>query len=151
MTTGVTRRSALRGAAVTAIGVVSGFLVARRSAAARESEPGAQANAYGPPAPSRLQRIATITEIPRGGGIILNNPPIVLARGGSGAIRAFSAICTHQGCTVSHITNDVIVCPCHGSSFSLATGRVIRGPATQPLPRVRVTVRNGTIYQAPKS
>jgi cytochrome b6-f complex iron-sulfur subunit len=49
------------------------------------------------------------------------------------AFVALSAICTHEGCTVSFVKarNDV-ECPCHGSKFTLA-GAVTEGPATLPL------------------
>jgi Rieske Fe-S protein len=45
---------------------------------------------------------------------------------------AVTAICTHQGCTVSGLSNSTYVCPCHGSRFSF-TGTVVQGPAASPL------------------
>jgi cytochrome b6-f complex iron-sulfur subunit len=47
-------------------------------------------------------------------------------------LRAISAICTHQACTVEWDTAEKFVCPCHGSQFS-ETGAVLRGPAPTPL------------------
>lgn len=44
---------------------------------------------------------------------------------------AISSICTHLGCNVKHIGAG-FECPCHGSTFD-QSGRVISGPAPQPL------------------
>ena len=44
---------------------------------------------------------------------------------------AVSPTCTHRGCTVD-VEGAVLVCPCHGSTFSRA-GTVLRGPAERPL------------------
>jgi cytochrome b6-f complex iron-sulfur subunit len=46
---------------------------------------------------------------------------------------AFSAKCTHEGCTVTYQpAQSVIWCPCHDGRFDLA-GRVLSGPPPQPL------------------
>lgn len=46
---------------------------------------------------------------------------------------AFSAKCTHEGCTVTYLPNQSVVwCPCHDGRFDL-TGRVLSGPPPQPL------------------
>jgi rieske iron-sulfur protein len=50
---------------------------------------------------------------------------------------AYSAICTHLGCTVAAALNDRgdIICPCHGSQFDPAhDAAVVHGPANRPLP-----------------
>jgi thiosulfate dehydrogenase (quinone) large subunit len=61
---------------------------------------------------------------------------------------AFSAICTHAGCTVGFDQSATeFVCPCHGSIYNALTGAVIRGPAPLPLPSIRVQLAsNGTLY-----
>jgi cytochrome b6-f complex iron-sulfur subunit len=51
---------------------------------------------------------------------------------------AVNATCTHLGCTVNHKKNQ-FECPCHGSQFD-AQGRVLVGPATRTLERVRLTL-----------
>jgi Rieske Fe-S protein len=61
-------------------------------------------------------------------------------------VHGFSAVCTHQGCTVGSVSGGAIVCPCHGSQFNAQTGAVIAGPAPRPLPKVAVVVRNGNVY-----
>lgn len=48
---------------------------------------------------------------------------------------AFSAKCTHEGCTVTYLPGQSVVwCPCHDGRFDL-NGRVISGPPPQPLPK----------------
>jgi Rieske Fe-S protein len=84
--------------------------------------------------------------VPVGGGLILDNPAIVLTRTSGNDVHAFSAVCTHQGCTVNKVAGGTIDCPCHGSRFDAATGAVVRGPAARPLPAVTVTVRGGNVY-----
>jgi Rieske Fe-S protein len=62
---------------------------------------------------------------------------------------AYSAICTHLGCSVLAQLNENgnIVCPCHGSVFDPSNGaEVVRGPAGRPLPSLPVQVEaDGTI------
>ncbi|TDW31305.1 Rieske (2Fe-2S) protein [Cryobacterium psychrophilum] len=88
--------------------------------------------------------IASLTEIPVGGSIVveLNGKKIVLSQPESGTVKAFSAVCTHQGCIVAPREKE-LACPCHGSRFDASTGDVLEGPATRALPPVAVTV-NGT-------
>jgi Rieske Fe-S protein len=47
-------------------------------------------------------------------------------------LHLFSSRCTHLGCKISKIENSKLVCPCHGSQFSL-DGSPIKGPAVRPL------------------
>lgn len=67
----------------------------------------------------------------------------------SAEIVAFSAICTHLGCSVLARLNDdgFIPCPCHGSLFDPADdAAVVGGPAGRPLPSLPITVNSdGTI------
>jgi len=65
---------------------------------------------------------------------------------GEPAIVAYSAICTHLGCSVlAQLNKDGdIVCPCHGSVFNPADGAaVVNGPAGRPLPGLPITVDSG--------
>ena len=59
-----------------------------------------------------------------------------------GGLVAFSAICTHLGCTVlPNLTEGNILCPCHASLFDPAQdAAVIRGPANRPLPALPIEV-----------
>jgi Rieske Fe-S protein len=148
MTAKLTRRSALHGAVVAVVGAVTGFVVARNSAAAKQPTGTTAANAYGAGTRSGGRQLGAVTSIPKGGGRILTSPPVVLVRTGQDTVLGLSAICTHQGCTVSSISDATINCPCHGSRFALTTGRVVAGPAPRPLPRVPVVVRGGQVYTA---
>ncbi len=50
-------------------------------------------------------------------------------------LRALSAKCTHEGCTVQFSTGEsVIWCACHNGRFDL-DGRVLAGPPPRPLDR----------------
>jgi nitrite reductase/ring-hydroxylating ferredoxin subunit len=56
----------------------------------------------------------------------------LVAHTGQDAFTALSAICTHQGCTVTGFDNQRYVCPCHGSQYD-TSGRVVNGPAPTAL------------------
>ena len=62
-----------------------------------------------------------------------------------GEWRAFSALCTHAGCTVQY-TGSSIYCPCHAGYFSPSNGSVQGGPPPSPLPEYGVTVQGGNLY-----
>ena len=146
----LSRRSLLGGFAVAALGGVAGYLVAQGSDAADAKQPATAANGYGPPAgrpggPANGQQLVAEDAVPAGGGVVVDG--VVVTRTDSGAVQAFSATCTHQGCTVSSVAQGRIVCPCHGSSFDAATGAVLSGPATRPLPAVDVTLRRGFVVR----
>jgi Rieske Fe-S protein len=80
------------------------------------------------------------SEIPVGGGKIFAEDQVVVTQPKAGQFKAFSSICTHQGCAVSRISDGTIDCPCHGSRYSIEDGSVEDGPAPKPLPEKTVTV-----------
>jgi Rieske Fe-S protein len=92
--------------------------------------------------------LAATSAVPVGGGTVLADQKIVLTQPTAGTFKAFTAVCTHQGCVVGSVKDGLIVCPCHGSSFHIADGSVANGPAAQPLAAVAVTVANGQIVQS---
>jgi cytochrome b6-f complex iron-sulfur subunit len=58
---------------------------------------------------------------------------IVVFEDSSQKLRALSAKCTHEGCTVQYVVGDsVIWCACHNGRFDL-DGRVLAGPPPRPL------------------
>ena len=65
------------------------------------------------------------------GKVITNKSP--------GKLEILSSRCTHLGCTVNKIENEHLVCPCHGSVYSLH-GKVIKGPASKPLTELPFTI-----------
>ena len=74
--------------------------------------------------------------------------PAVLVRLENGDFKAYSAVCTHRGCTVNY-KDGKLVCPCHGSVYNPAKdAEVENGPATTPLPEVPVEVQNGEVVRA---
>jgi Rieske Fe-S protein len=141
---GLSRRSLLTGTGLVVAGGVAGFAVARNSSAARRVRGEAAANAYGS-APARETVLTTTAKVPVGGGVVTHG--VVVTRDAGGTVHAFSATCTHQGCTVGAPKGGVIVCPCHGSEFDATTGAVRRGPASRPLPPVPVSVEGDHIVR----
>lgn len=57
---------------------------------------------------------------------------------GSNTFRAFTSICTHQGCNVETFSNGRINCPCHGSQYN-TSGQPVAGPAPLPLTEYTAT------------
>ncbi|MFL4902820.1 Rieske (2Fe-2S) protein [Streptomyces sp. MMS24-I2-30] len=92
--------------------------------------------------------LAKTSEIPEGGGKIFKDRGVVVTQPTAGRFKAFSSQCTHQGCAVGSVSGGAIVCPCHGSEFSVTDGAVRRGPATQPLPAQDITVSGDEITLA---
>ena len=65
-----------------------------------------------------------------------------------GTIYAVDEQCTHMQCSMVEgpLKGTVIGCPCHLAAFDLTDGRVIRGPATVPIPTWKVKIEGGDIY-----
>jgi len=90
--------------------------------------------------------VANLSDIPVGGAVavMLNGSQVIVSQPTAGEVVAFSAICTHQGCIVVPEKKG-LTCPCHQSLFDTATGAVLQGPATDPLPPVTVTLKGDKI------
>jgi len=96
------------------------------------------------------QEIASTSEMAPGSAVKFKDSgsPAVLVHLESGDFVAYSAVCTHQGCTVA-FNNGQLACPCHGSVFDPANGAaVVAGPAPRPLPEIPVEVRGGEVFRA---
>ena len=94
--------------------------------------------------------LAQLSAIPVGGSFSAKSPdrkPLLLARPTATTVVAFSAVCTHQGCTVEP-DGAVLGCPCHDSSFDAFTGKVLSGPAPRPLPPYAVKVVGTAVLPA---
>ena len=85
------------------------------------------------------------SDVPVGGGKIYKSEKIVVTQPTQGEYKAFSAVCTHRGCTVDSVSGGKIHCPCHGSAYNVADGSVANGPASKPLPAKSVAVQNGEL------
>jgi Rieske Fe-S protein len=96
------------------------------------------------------QAIAQASEVAPGSAVKFKDSgqPAVLVHLQSGDFVAYSAVCTHQQCTVAY-KNEQLACPCHGSVFDPASGaEVVNGPAQRPLPEIPVEVRGGEVFRA---
>ena len=116
------------------------------SGGAGGSSSGSQPGSGGAPGAA----VAPLADVPVGQSKTVKVPggkTIVLARPSEGEVKGFSAICTHQGCTVRAAGAD-LDCPCHGSKFDAMTGEVKQGPAAAPLDPVAVTVDGDEIRLA---
>ncbi|BBH15859.1 hypothetical protein Back2_01460 [Nocardioides baekrokdamisoli] len=92
--------------------------------------------------------LATTSEIPVGGGIILSDQRLVITQPTAGTFDAFSAVCTHQGFNVTSVADGTISCAHHGSTYSASTGQVTGGPAPSALTPVAIKVKGGSIFAA---
>ncbi|CAD5926180.1 Cytochrome b6-f complex iron-sulfur subunit [Streptomyces sp. KY75] len=92
--------------------------------------------------------LAKTADIPEGGGVVFAAQKVVVTQPTAGQFKAFSATCTHQGCAVKDVVDNVITCPCHNSTFDAATGSPTAGPATQPLPAREISVEGDSITLA---
>ena len=97
--------------------------------------------APGQPASGQSPPLALTSDVPVGGGKILADKKIVITQPRAGSFEAFTAVCTHQGCTISSVSGGTINCPCHGSKFSVTNGSVVTGPAASPLAPVSIKVQ----------
>jgi len=75
-----------------------------------------------------------------------NGAGVLLVRDGEW-IHALSDRCSHRGCSLSEgeLMGDVVRCRCHGSTFRLEDGSIVKGPATAPQPAYDARESDGTI------
>jgi Rieske Fe-S protein len=94
------------------------------------------------------EAFATTGDVPVGSAAIFADQKVVVAQRTEGDFTAFSAVCTHQGCLVGSVEGEEILCPCHGSVFSVVDGSVLGGPAPSPLEEVAISVDGDQISLA---
>jgi thiosulfate dehydrogenase [quinone] large subunit len=95
--------------------------------------------------------IGPASGVPVGGAASFQDPssgdPAVILQPKAGQFLAFDAVCPHAGCTVEFAASqDVLVCPCHGSLFNASTGAVEQGPAASGLQAISVIERSGQLF-----
>lgn len=98
--------------------------------------------------PAGAVKLGPSTRLPKGEAATHSDPSGgtgIVVRKPSGSLVAFSAVCTHAGCTVGY-QNGQFVCPCHGGTFDANTGAVISGPPPTALAKRRVLETGGDIY-----
>jgi Rieske Fe-S protein len=89
--------------------------------------------------------LTTTSDVPEGGGVVLDGAGIVITQPDPGDFKGFTNICTHMGCPVSNVSGGTINCLCHGSQYSIADGSVVAGPAPSPLAEKPITVKGKDI------
>jgi Rieske Fe-S protein len=156
----LSRRSAL---AVGGVATASAALLAagcstytpsdNKSAAPSDSQPapaapaaeGAPNDAAPAAAPGGGTPLGPASSVPVGGGRVFAAQKVVVTQPTAGQYKAFSAVCTHKGCTVNKVADGTIDCPCHDSKFSITDGSVQDGPAKRALPAKNVNAAGGTL------
>jgi Rieske Fe-S protein len=133
----VQRRTVLQASGIIAVGGLVAACSSGDGSAASATTAGTGSSGAG--------AVAQTADVPVGGGLIIADPAVVITQPADGEFKAFTAICTHQGCLVSEVVNNEIICPCHGSKFSATDGTVINGPAQTPLAPAAVTVDGTSI------
>jgi len=143
-----TRRAALAGAGLAGLAGLVTACGAGSSPAASPGSPAAKKSAGGSGSGASGMALSETSAIPVGSGKIFTAQKVVVTQPAAGDFKAFSAVCTHQGCIVNQIAQGNIVCPCHGSQFSIKNGSVVAGPAPSPLPARSITVTGNKITLA---
>lgn len=106
---------------------------------------GSNADGAGTDSSAATGALGALADIPVGGAKYFEAQKVIVAQPSAGQVKAYSAICTHQGCAVNKIENGLMICPCHMSAFKVADGSVQNGPATKPLQSASVKVENGQV------
>lgn len=145
------RRSVLAAGGVVAVGGVLVACGGGESASPVADQTAAEAEAAEEIADEEVaadqgEQLVAVNEVPVEGGVVIAEPPVVVVQPTQGDIKAFSAVCPHQGCLMSAVEANEIICPCHGSLFSAEDGAVLAGPANTGLPAVTVRVQDDTVF-----
>ncbi|WP_130865099.1 Rieske (2Fe-2S) protein [Acidipropionibacterium timonense] len=88
---------------------------------------------------------AKAADVPVGGGLVIKGSNFVVTQPTKGQFEGFVRVCPHAGCQVDAVTDGSIICPCHGSRFSIKDGSVTQGPATSGLGAAKVTVSGDSL------
>lgn len=140
------KRLAFAGLAVASLGgYIGGHLAYRQASGVNHAED----------VPHRFpvgwQAVCPLTELPEEQLThrLVAEEPVLLYRRGE-QIFALSNTCSHLSGPLSDGTVEpdgelCVVCPWHGSGFSLRDGTVLRGPATSPQPAFSVRVIDGVV------
>ena len=147
----ISRRRLIATASVTACALPLAAACAGTSddAAKPSTVPSSDGASKNPSGGGNGHALAQVSDIPVGSSVsakTADGKPALVSRPKAGEIVAFSAICTHMGCTVNPAGKQ-LHCPCHGSTYDAATGKVLHGPAPRPLPKIPVTVKGKEILQ----
>ena len=88
--------------------------------------------------------------------VTVDGTQVLLVRNGD-EVFAIGNRCTHMGAPLAKgpVTFAgslrTVRCPLHGSTFDLSNGKVMKGPATQPMPAFETRVTGGVIEIRPQA
>ena len=105
------------------------------------------------PVPRNWTRVLSESDLPQGRltSARAGEVGVVLYRDGN---RVFALLdrCSHRGCSLSDgaVRDLSVVCPCHGSTFDLEDGHIVKGPAIAPQPALEARTRGGDVEVRPK-
>ena len=88
-------------------------------------------------------RIASTKDLPPGKMMgVENSGKEVLVANLNGEYYAIGNICTHASCKLSEgtLNGEKVRCPCHGSTFDIRTGAVLKGPAKNSEPSFKLRI-----------
>jgi Rieske Fe-S protein len=116
-------------------------------AACSPSSGGGGGSSASPPAAG--EQVTALAVVPVGGSaaVRIGGADAIVSRPTASTVACFSAICTHQGCTVQPNGKE-LDCPCHGSRYSAFTGAVLQGPAQAPLAKIAVRIQGDEVVTA---
>lgn len=151
MTRRTTNRSALsRRQLLAGTGTVLGTMALTACGGSNDTDTAPNGDTGGGLAGGGDANLVDLSEVPVGGAVPATDKdgkPVIVAQPTKGSVVAFSAVCTHKGCTVAP-DGDLLRCPCHGSTYDLATGDNTGGPAPRPLAEIAVKVSGGVVTQS---
>ncbi|WP_433378362.1 Rieske (2Fe-2S) protein [Streptosporangium sp. CA-115845] len=149
--TETTRRTVILGAGGAGVAAVLTACGSSEEPAVSGGDASSAASSQAPAAgagDSGANALAKTADIPEGGGKVFKDQKIVITQPAAGQFKAFSSVCTHQGCGVDKVVDGTIDCPCHGSKFKIADGSVANGPASKPLEEKAIKVDGDSISLA---
>src|SRR6266542_697902 len=129
-----------------------GGLASLPSQPTQPTRPSARRATPGNEQPPSGTRIGSLGDIAVGHAAAFTTPsgrPAVAVRLGERQVVAFSAVCTHAGCTVGYDSGSrLLACPCHGAEFDPARGAAaVAGPTSTPLPAITLHLASdGGLY-----
>lgn len=90
-------------------------------------------------------KLVALASLPVGAGFKFTTPdtkqPAMVFHEQDGSVKAFSLICTHEGCTVEYYQQyKALACPCHGAVYDITNGQPTQGPARRALTAYKVQV-----------
>lgn len=114
--------------------------------------PNSDESAGSPEAPAEGTTLTALDDVTVGESVLVKSDgaEFLVCRPSADEAVAFSAICTHKGCTVEP-SGQELKCPCHSSIFSTTDGSVLGGPAEEPLAKIDVHVKSGEVIAGTES